>query len=554
MPLIERRIGLLFASFFVLLAIAGIRVLYLGLVKGSGLSNAAAAQQVAVAKLPAERGTITDHKGVPLAASIPADDISATPYLIKDPVATANRLAPLIGVPANKLVADLARRDTGFVYLARHVPAGAADKIRALKIDGIDFAPGALRTYPRGALAAQVLGVVGVDGNGLFGLEYAHDKVLRGRDGEQRRVLDGGRQAIETRDTKRSLPGAAMELSLDAEIQLKAEEALQSVAEEYRPKGATAIVTNPKTGAVLAMANWPKVDANDPGSAPADAAQNRALGMTFEPGSTFKAFTVAAALEDKKVEPSTSFNLAPSIQVADRVIGESHERGWVTLDTGGILAQSSNVGAIMVGQRLGAKRFSQWVNKFGFGQPTGVDLPGEERGLITPLADYSGSSMGNMPIGQGQLVTPLQMVSAYGAIANGGKLLTPRVVNSVNGKPTADADAGERIISAKTAAAVREMLTGVFQPGGTASEVAIPGYELAGKTGTANKIDPATGTYSQSQYVASFVGMAPAADPELLINVVVDEPQGDIYGGSVAAPAFGKIAAFALPYLRIAPK
>jgi cell division protein FtsI/penicillin-binding protein 2 len=367
-------------------------------------------------------------------------------------------------------------------------------------------------------------------------------------------VLDGGRQAIETRDTKRSVPGAAMELSLDAEIQLKAEEALQSVAEEYRPKGATAIVTNPKTGAVLAMANWPKVDANDPGSAPADAAQNRALGMTFEPGSTFKAFTVAAALEDKKVEPSTSFNLAPSIQVADRVIGESHERGWVTLDTGGILAQSSNVGAIMVGQRLGAKRFSQWVNKFGFGQPTGVDLPGEERGLITPLADYSGSSMGNMPIGQGQLVTPLQMVSAYGAIANGGKLLTPRVVNSVNGKPTADADAGERIISAKTAAAVREMLTGVFQPGGTASEVAIPGYELAGKTGTANKIDPATGTYSQSQYVASFVGMAPAADPELLINVVVDEPQGDIYGGSVAAPAFGKIAAFALPYLRIAPK
>lgn len=554
MPLIERRIGLLFASFLVLLAIAGLRVFYLGLVKGSGLSDAAAAQQVAVAKLPAERGTITDHKGVPLAASIPADDISATPYLIKDPVATANRLAPLIGVPANKLVADLARRDTGFVYLARNVPAGAADKIRALKIDGIDFAPGALRTYPRGALAAQVLGVVGVDGNGLFGLEYAHDKLLRGQDGEQRRVLDGGRQAIKTRDTKRSVPGAAMALSLDAEIQLKTEEALQAVADEFRPKGATAIVTNPKTGAVLAMANWPKVDANDPGSAPAEAVQNRALGMTFEPGSTFKAFTIAAALEDKKVGPNTSFNLAPSIQVADRVIGESHERGWVTLDTGGILAQSSNVGAIIVGQRLGAKRFSQWVNKFGFGQPTGVDLPGEERGLITPLAKYSGSSMGNMPIGQGQLVTPLQMVSAYGAIANGGKLLTPRVVNSVDDKPTADAGAGKRIISAKTAAAVREMLTGVFQPGGTASEVAIPGYELAGKTGTSNKIDPTTGKYSQSQYVASFIGMAPAADPELLINVVVDEPQGDIYGGSVAAPAFGKIAAFALPYLRIAPK
>lgn len=554
MPLIERRIGLLFASFFFLLALAGFRVLYLGLVKGSGLSSAATAQQIALTKLPAERGTITDRKGVPLAASIPADDISATPYLIKDPVATANRLAPLIGVPADKLVSDLARRDTGFVYLARHVPAGAADRIKALKIDGIDFAPGALRTYPRGALAAQVLGVVGVDGNGLFGLEYAHDKLLRGQDGEQRRVLDGGRQAIETRDIKTSIPGGAMALTIDAEIQQRTEDVLQGVGSEYHPKGATAIVTNPKTGAVLAMANWPKVDANDPGKAAPGAIQNRAVGMTYEPGSTFKAFTVAAALEDKKVEPTTSFNLAPSIQVADRVINESHDRGWETLDTAAILAQSSNVGAITIGQRLGAKRFSQWVNRFGFGQPTGVDLPGEERGLITPLAKYSGSSMGNMPIGQGELVTPMQMMSAYGAIANGGNLLKPHVVNSVNGKAESAPNRGERIISAKTAASVRQMLTGVFQAGGTASEVSIPGYELAGKTGTANKIDPTTGKYSESAYVASFVGMAPAANPELLVSVVVDEPQGDIYGGSVAAPAFGKIASFALPYLRIAPK
>ena len=554
MPLIERRIGLLFGCFFLLLAIAGLRVFYLGLVKGSGLSNAATAQQVAVTKLPAERGRITDRNGVPLAASIPADDISATPYLIKDPVETANRLAPLLGVAADKLVGELARRDTGFVYLARRVPAGAADKVKALKINGIDFAPGALRTYPRGALAAQVLGVVGVDGNGLFGLEYAHDKVLRGRDGEQRRVLDGGRQAIETRDIKRSIPGGAMALTLDAEIQQRTEEVLQGIGAEFRPKGATAIVTNPKTGAVLAMANWPKVDANDPGSAPPEATQNRALGMTYEPGSTFKAFTVAAALEDKKVKPTTSFNLAPSIQVADRVINESHERGWITLDTAGILAQSSNVGAITIGQRLGATRFSKWVDRFGFGSRTGVDLPGEERGLIVPLEEYSGSSMGNMPIGQGELVTPLQMMAAYGAIANGGTLLTPHVVNSINGKATTAVGAGERIISAKTAASVRQMLTGVFQSGGTASEVSIPGYELAGKTGTANKIDPTSGKYSESAYVASFVGMSPAANPELLVSIVVDEPQGDIYGGSVAAPAFGQIASFALPYLRIAPK
>ncbi len=553
MPLVERRIGILFAAFLLCLTLAGLRVCYLGLVKGSGLSNYATSQQVAVTKLPALRGTITDRKGVPLASSVPADDVSATPYLIKDPVAVANRIAPLLNVPADKLVGELARRDTGFVYLARRVPAQATDRLRAMKIDGLDFAPGALRTYPRGVLAAQVLGAVGVDGNGLFGLEYAHDKALRGRDGVQRRVMDGSRQAIETRDTKKAIAGGAMALTIDAEIQQRTEDVLQGIGDEYNPKGATAIVTNPKTGAVLAMANWPKVDANKPGSAPAAAIQNRAVGMTYEPGSTFKAFTVAAALEDKKVTPTTSFNLAPTIQIADRVINESHDRGWVTLDTAGILAQSSNVGAITIGQRLGAKSFSQWVDRFGFGQRTGVDLPGEERGLITPLADYSGASMGNMPMGQGELVTPMQMMGAYGAIANGGLLTKPHVVNSVDGKPTTSGGS-TRVISAQTAASVRRMLTGVFEAGGTASEVSIPGYELAGKTGTSNKIDPTTGKYSESQYVASFVGMAPAANPELLVSVIVDEPQGDIYGGSVAAPAFGKIAAFALPYLRISPK
>ena len=553
MPLVERRIGILFAAFLLCLTLAGLRVCYLGLVKGSGLSNYATSQQVAVTKLPALRGTITDRKGVPLASSVPADDVSATPYLIKDPVAVANRIAPLLNVPADKLVGELARRDTGFVYLARRVPAQATDRLRAMKIDGLDFAPGALRTYPRGVLAAQVLGAVGVDGNGLFGLEYAHDKALRGRDGVQRRVMDGSRQAIETRDTKKAIAGGAMALTIDAEIQQRTEDVLQGIGDEYNPKGATAIVTNPKTGAVLAMANWPKVDANKPGSAPAAAIQNRAVGMTYEPGSTFKAFTVAAALEDKKVTPTTSFNLAPTIQIADRVINESHDRGWVTLDTAGILAQSNNVGAITIGQRLGAKSFSQWVDRFGFGQRTGVDLPGEERGLITPLADYSGASMGNMPMGQGELVTPMQMMGAYGAIANGGLLTKPHVVNSVDGKPAASSGS-TRVISAQTAASVRRMLTGVFEAGGTASEVSIPGYELAGKTGTSNKIDPTTGKYSESQYVASFVGMAPAANPELLVSVIVDEPQGDIYGGSVAAPAFGKIAAFALPYLRISPK
>ena len=551
MPLVQRRIGILFAVFLGLLALAGLRGLYLGAIKGGGLANAASSQQTTVTKVPAQRGTITDRKGIPLATSEPADDVSATPYLIKDPVAAANRLAPLIGLPADELVTKLARRDTGFVYLRRGVPASTADRIRALKIEGIDFAPGTLRRYPRGSLAAQVVGATGLDGKGLFGLEYSYDRLLRGRDGEQRKVMDAARKPIEVDDLARARSGRQVRLTLDAEIQQKTEEVLGKLTGEYAPKGATAIVMDPETREVLAMANTPQVDLNRPGDAPDGATQNRAVGMTYEPGSTFKPFTVAAALEDRLVTADTQFNLPPTIQVADRVIGESSPRGWETMSTAGILAKSSNVGTIMIGQKLGAKKFDNWMRRFGFGRQTGVGLPGEEQGLVLKLKDYSGSTMGNLPMGQGQLVTPIQMMAGFSALASDGYLRKPRIV--LDGAKTARPDQGTRLISDENAAKIRSMLTGVFAEGGTASEVSVPGYELAGKTGTANKIDPATGEYSKEKYVASFVGMAPAKDPKLLIGVFVDEPRGDFYGGSVAAPAFGEIAKFALPYMRVSP-
>jgi cell division protein FtsI/penicillin-binding protein 2 len=309
---------------------------------------------------------------------------------------------------------------------------------------------------------------------------------------------------------------------------------------------------DPRDSQVLAMATWPRIDANDPGAAPSYATQNRAVGITYEPGSTFKAVTVAGALEEGLVKPDTTFDLAPQIQVADRTIGEAEARGYETLSTAQILAQSSNVGAITIGLREGKQRFDKWVRRFGFGRPTGVDLPGEERGIVLPLDKYSGSSMGNLPIGQGIAVTPMQMAQAYAAIANGGILRTPQIVRRV-GDERVPAAKGHRVISKRTAFELRTMLEGAFAPGGTAHEVSIPGYKLAGKTGTANKIDPKTGKYSDSAYVASFVGFAPADDPKLLVTVTVDEPQGGIYGGSVAAPAFQRIAQFALPYLGIPP-
>ncbi len=552
MALVERRIGLLFAAFLVLLVLAGVRALWLGGVRSGSLANAATSQQVSSSKLPAERGSIVDRKGNPLAVSEPASDVSATPYLVKDPVKAAERLAPVLGQTPEALVQKLARKDTGFVFLARNLPAAQAARVQKLNLTGIDLEPGHLRFYPREFLAAQLLGSVGTDGRGLSGIEYERNKILTGTDGERRLVKDALGQSINVRDTKPAHPGDRIELTIDAAIQDEVERVLTKVGQTYRPKGATAIVMDPRDSEVLAMANWPRIDANDPGAAPAYAAQNRAVGATYEPGSTFKAVTVAGALEENVVKPDTKFVLPPQIQVADRTIGESHARGTEQLSTAQILAQSSNVGAITIGLREGKQRFDKWVRRFGFGQPTGVDLPGEERGIVLPVDKYSGSSMGNLPIGQGIAVTPMQMAQAYAAIANGGILRRPQVVRRIQGErvPTPK---GRRIVSTKTALQLRTMLEGAFAPGGTASEVSIPGYKLAGKTGTANKIDPKTGEYSQSAYVASFIGFAPALHPRLLIAVMVDEPHGAIYGGTVAAPAFGQIASFALPYLRIPP-
>jgi cell division protein FtsI/penicillin-binding protein 2 len=391
--LTDRRIGLLFAVFLGLLAVAGLRSAFLGTVKASGLKKAAATQQVQTVTVPARRGGITDRDGVQLAVSEPADDISATPYLIKDPAKAADQISKILGVDKGELLEKLTRKDTGFVYIDRSVPADSAGKVEKLMIAGIDFVSTSRRTYPRSWMASQVLGAVGIDGNGLSGLEYQENDVLRGYDGKRRLTQDALGQPIGVQDEVTARPGRNLKLTIDAAIQSKAEAVLSAVGQTFTPKRASAIVMNPDTGEILALANWPRVDANDPGGSPDYASQNLATGYTYEPGSTFKAFTVAGAIEDGKVTPDTSFNLPPTIQVADRTISDSHPRGWETMTTGQILAQSSNVGAITIGLREGKTRFDHWVREFGFGQPTGVDLPGEERGIVPRPDQYSGSSI-----------------------------------------------------------------------------------------------------------------------------------------------------------------
>lgn len=546
MRLIDRRIGLIFALFLLLLGAATARAAWLGTAGSGDLKARATTQQVEELTVAARRGAITDRNGVELAVSEDSVTVFGNPLQIKDPAGVAAKLAPLVGENEQELTELLADRSTGFVYLARKIPPAEGQQVKKLEIEGIGTMTEPRRTYPQGELAGQLIGAVGVENEGLTGIEQQYEDSLHGDDGQRKIVRDALGEPVSIVDTDSSTPGEDLQLTIDAALQERAEAVMGEVADTFSPKGATAVVMDPRNGEVLSLVNWPRVDPNEIASADEDAIQNRAVTSAFEPGSTFKAFTVAGALEEGLITPETRLDLPPELQVADRTIGEAHARGYVNLSVGEILAQSSNVGSVMIGQKLGPKRFDSWVRKFGFGSPTGVDLPGESPGIVLRPRNYSGSSIGNLPIGQGIAVTPLQMAAGFSALANGGVMHEPTVIKG-------EADQGRRVVSQKTAEEVATMLEGVLAAGGTAEEASIPGYVVAGKTGTAEKIDPETGAYSETKFFSSFIGFAPAKNPRLMVAVMVDEPSGMYYGGEVAAPAFEKIMQFALPYLRIPP-
>jgi cell division protein FtsI (penicillin-binding protein 3) len=540
---VDRRIGALFAVFLVLLLLAALRSTWLGTVRGHDLKSRAVAQQVEDVTVAARRGTITDRNGVELAVSENSITVFADPRVVKDPGGTASRLAVFLGRPYQELLTKLSDRSKGFVYLARKLPLQKGTLVQKLKIPGIGTTEEPRRVYPQGSLAGQLLGSVGVDNYGLSGIEQSLEKKLHGKDGKRRIVNDALGKPVSIVDSRRAQAGNDVQLTIDANIQQRVESILAGVGHAFSPKGATAVVLDPRDGSILALANWPPVDPSKPGTA-SYLTQDRAVQTNYEPGSTFKAFTVAGALEEKLITPNTVFNLPVNLQVADRTITDAEVRGPVTLNVAQILAQSSNVGAVRVGQRLGPKRFDKWVRKFGFGASTGIDLPGEQAGIVLRPSHYSGSSIGNLPIGQGIAVTPIQMATGYEAIADHGVIHRPHVIQG-------DPAPARRVISRKTATRVSRMLEGVLAAGGTAQEAQVAGYTLAGKTGTAQKAIP--GGYSKSDFIASFIGFAPARNPRLLVAVMVDTPRGNYYGGVVAAPVFQKIVSFALPYLRIPP-
>ena len=547
MRLVERRIGLLFGAFLLCFLVVVGRAFWLQGVQGSSLASQAVYQQTEEVTVPGLRGDLLDRRGNKLAASEDAATIYATPYQVKNPPRAAERLAPILDQPKGEVLEALTA-EGGFSYVAQKVDLATAAKIEALDIEGIGQLPDSRRTYPQGEMAGQVIGAVGSENQGLTGLESGEEEVLGGSDGERRIVNDALGDPIRLETVEEAEDGEDIQLTLDPVIQRETERALAGVGEAYSPKGATAIVVDPRSSEVLAMANWPPVDPSNLEEASNEDLLNKATGFTYEPGSTFKAFTVAAALEEKTVTPTSEFVLPPVLQVADRTIEDSHPRGTETMSVATILAHSSNVGAATIGLGVGATKFDKWIRRFGFGSPTGIQYPAEEQGLLLDVGEYSGSTLGNESMGQGLSVTPIQMVAGYSAIANGGMLRPPQLVKKIGDEPVEEPK-GKRVISSQTASEIREMLEGVLAAGGTASEVSVPGYTLAGKTGTAEVAE--NGEYSDTKYVASFLGFAPAQNPQLLAAVIVDQPQGEIYGGSVAAPAFGQIAEFALPYLGV---
>jgi cell division protein FtsI/penicillin-binding protein 2 len=547
--LVDRRVGYLFLGFAALLSIALGRALYLGALKAPMLQRAASTQQVVTTQIPAMRGTITDRNGVQLAISESAADIISDNFLIKNKPAAAQKLSLILRRPMLKLLTKLSLH-RGYEPIAKQVSDAEAQQIVKLGINGISTAPDVKRIYPLSWTASQVIGQMNTNG-GDSGLEYLYNSPLLGTSGTRRTVVDERGTSISVDEVKQMKPGAAVKTTLDVALQDQVEQVLAGVGARYRPKGATAIVMDPTSGAILALANWPRVNANDPSGAPKWADQDRAVQFNYEPGSTFKAITVAGALQDGLVTPNTEIPVPSVLHVADRQIRDAEPHGDETLSVADILKVSSNIGADQIGLRLQANRFDHWVRAFGFGSKSGIDLPGEQDGIVLHPSQYSGSSMGNLPMGQGESVTPIQMAAAYSTIANGGVLRRPYVVSSVGGKRVR-VPAGRRIISPTTAAELREMLRGVLAEGGTASGADIPGYDLAGKTGTANVV--VGHAYSKSEYIASFIGMVPAAAPKLVVAVMVDEPQqGSIYGGSVAAPAFQKIVGWAVPHYGIDP-
>jgi len=553
-PRIGRFVALLTVIIITLVVVAG-RLVYIQLIAGPEYAAAAEAQRTRDVTLTPRRGSIFDREGEPLAVTMDAATVYAVPSQVTDPQGVADRLAEILGGDRADYVQKL-QKDTSFVYIARKVDLETAGLLKALDLAGIAFLDDSRRVYPSNELACQVLGFVGIDDEGLAGLEKYYNETLAGTEG--RLIAERGRSGIPIPDgvtyEEPPVDGENLVLTIDKDIQYQAHLELEKTVEQWDAKGGSVIIMDPKTGEILAMASTPSFNPNQFGKSDDNAFRNRPIVDTYEPGSTIKSVTAAAVIEEKLYSPSSVFDLPPTLEVGGRTIHESHNRPRVDWTLTQIVTNSSNVGAVKLGLALGEERLYDYFARFGLTERTGVDFPGETKGYLPAVDDWSASSIGNIPFGQGISMTPLQLARAIAAIANGGELVTPHFLRSMPDSPEqALAWPRTRAISESTSEQMRQMMKEVVTEG-TGSGAKVAGYEVAGKTGTAQKArtDGVAG-YAAGKYVASFSGFLPADDPAVLIIVTVDEPKNGYYGGAVAAPAFSKLASFCVAHLKVPP-
>lgn len=544
-------------GFFLLffLAIFG-RAVHLQIIQGPELKKMATRQHSKTLNLQSKRGDIFDRNAKELAVSIEVDSVFAQPNKIESPRTVAKVLSPLIGVSSAELEKKL-RGDAGFVWLKRQVDLKDEQRQIVRELDGVGIIKESRRYYPNRQLASNIIGFTGLDANGLEGVERYYDSMLKGSSARFAGEKDAMGRTLVYQDPDKTVPleGMEVELTIDKTIQYVAEKALKKAVDKYDAAGGTAIVMDPSTGEVLAMANQPSFDPNDIASFGASHWKNRAVTDVYEPGSTFKIFLIAAALDEGLIKPSNTFFCENgNYRVADRVFHDHEKYGW--LDVPHIIKYSSNICSAKIGEKLGKVQLYRYMKAFGFGSRTGIDLPGEAAGSLRHYNKWSGVTLHTVSFGQGVSVSGVQLLSAVSAIANGGFLMKPYVVRSVkdqNGAVVSESHpvVTRRVISSETAGTLTGMLVGVTEEGGTGVKAAIADFEVAGKTGTAQKPDFKRGGYARGAYVASFVGFVPADNPRLAILVTVDEPKGEYYGGLVSGPVFKEIAEESLAYLGV---
>jgi cell division protein FtsI (penicillin-binding protein 3) len=567
----DQRLRLILVLSSLAFAVVVSRAVYIQVVQASALAAKAHGQQNSTIIVPTSRGRILDSTGQPFAQDVAAKDLMVHPAEVQDPVQTASFIAQMIGFKpkhrkallreVNLLVPRLT--PPGNIVEARVIPqldSAIAAKIMAAKPPGLFVTDSVRRDYPTHRQASQLLGYTDFTNSGAdgAGIEQQYNNVLTGRPGERLEVQGPDGLPLDTITLRRPRPGRDVQLTINRAIQAKVQSVIDGTVQQFHAHSATAIVLNPKTGEILAMASSPGYDNNTVHDLPArrfhDATQNMAVEYSYEPGSTFKVVTMAAALTNHIVYPWMQLNnLQYSIKVGDKIVHDDVPRGPKDFTVRQILQESSNVGTVTIARWVGRTLLSKWIDRFGFGHTTGVDLPGEAPGILLPPDKWYDSSIGNIPIGQGIAVTPMQMAAMYSAIANGGVLVQPHVVKRIEGESKPGV-ASRRILDAGIDRELVNMLKGVVDTAtGTGVRARIPGYTVAGKTGTAQKALAHGLGYSTRNYVASFVGFLPADDPQVEVLVVVDSPRGNIFGGYVAAPAFKDIATSLTQLLAIPP-